>query len=138
MRSSMRVFGIVSSTVLVSALGFASFTFADEPTPDSVYKQIKESDQPSEEITTRAIGYTCGSTECTCSGELDCNKMFESGKCKGTIWDAGCDNSGPTSKCWCSTAARSTLLPQRGLKGPILRRGVEGEQQAPSEREGNK
>lgn len=134
-------FGMISSAVLLSALGFISSTLADEPTPGSVFKQVMESDQPREEIGTRDIkgsggggmGYTCGATECTCTGDIDCNNMFTSGKCKGTIWDAGCDNSGPAPKCWCSTAARSTQFPKGGLKAPlgqgqILRRGVEGEQ----------
>lgn len=132
---------MVSSAALISVLGFTSFTLAGEPTPESVFKQVTGSDQPSEEIGTRDIkgaggggmGYTCGATECTCTGDIDCNNMFTSGKCKGTIWDAGCDNSGPASKCWCSTAARSTQFPKGGMKAPlsqgqVLRRGVEGEQ----------
>ena len=139
-------FVMVSSAALISTLGFTSFTLADELTPESVFKQVTGSDQPSEEIGTRDIkgpggggmGYTCGATECTCTGDTDCNNMFGSGKCKGTIWDAGCDNSGPAPKCWCSTAARSTQFPKGGLKGSpsqgqVLRRGVDEEHPTPSE-----
>lgn len=43
-----------------------------------------------------SLGFRCGSLECTCSGDADCNDMFGSGVC-GDI--AACDEDTGVCRC---------------------------------------
>jgi hypothetical protein len=101
-----------------------------------------------------SLGYDCSTTECTCTGDADCDNMFRSGKCTGTIFDSFCDTSKPVVKCTCYFAKTTqppkrrflpiapkgqlqvppknpvpstSPVPQSEITAPVYRRGVEGE-----------
>jgi len=38
-----------------------------------------------------AVPFKCNSSECSCSGDVDCNNMFSAGVCSGDFWSANCD-----------------------------------------------
>jgi len=120
-------------------MGWPAVSLADEPKSGPTPTQGTEAVQPSGKVQERAVrmgggsklGFTCAGGECTCTGDTDCNNMFLSGKCKGTIFDAGCDTSKPTVTCWCSTTMTtqpsklSTL--SKTTVGGVYQRGVEDE-----------
>lgn len=47
-----------------------------------------------------SLGYDCNGDVCTCSGDDDCNDMFDSGEC-ASFWCSECDQSAPVVSCWC-------------------------------------
>lgn len=49
-------------------------------------------------------GFTCSLFTCECTGDIDCNDMFESDVCPG---DAMCDDD--TGRCWCSRWGGKTM-----------------------------
>jgi len=38
-----------------------------------------------------AVPFKCSTSECSCSGDVDCNNMFSAGVCSGDFWSANCD-----------------------------------------------
>ncbi len=83
---------------LFGTLGFAGCAADPNDTPDD------EAPTTTSEAALKStgggprLGYTCSGLMCTCTGDVDCNDMFGSGKC-GDI--ASCDNSGPDPVCKC-------------------------------------
>jgi hypothetical protein len=49
--------------------------------------------------------YSCGATECSCTGDADCNKMFSANVCDGDLLSANCDVSNGV-KCTCTKRAQ--------------------------------
>ena len=128
MRVNGTYVGMLRASVIVGAIVLigSPFVLADEPpampTPLTTAQEEKAIPTDSGEVQERAVrqgggmglGYDCSSgTECTCTGDVDCNNMFGSGKCTGTIFDRGCDTSKPVPTCWCTTSRQQT--PQNRL-----------------------
>lgn len=116
--------GMLRASMIACVLGLTGspFVLADEPpaTPAPLTTAQGEQSVPADsgEVRERAVrqgggqglGYDCSSgTECTCTGDVDCNNMFGSGKCTGTIFDRGCDTSKPVPSCWCTTSRQQSL-----------------------------
>jgi hypothetical protein len=53
--------------------------------------------------------YKCSGLRCTCTGDVECNDMFNSGVC-GPI--AQCDNTTSPPTCWCYKSFR--MFPKTG------------------------
>jgi hypothetical protein len=51
--------------------------------------------------------YKCAGLRCSCTGDVDCNDMFNSGVC-GPI--AQCDNTTNPPTCWCYKSIRVSLF----------------------------
>ncbi len=123
MRRNDTYVGMLRASVIVGAMGLigSPFVLADEPpampTPLTTAQEENATPADSGQVQERAVrqgggmglGYDCSSgTECTCTGDVDCNNMFGSGKCTGTIFDRGCDTSKPVPACWCTTSRQQT------------------------------
>ena len=125
--------GMLRASMIACALGVigSPFVLADEPptTPGPLTTAQEEKAIPADsgEVQERAVrqgggmglGFDCSSgTECTCTGDVDCNNMFGSGKCTGTIFDRGCDTSKPVPTCWCTTSRQQTPQNRFQSMGP--------------------
>jgi hypothetical protein len=121
--------GLVRSAVVVCAIGFAwaSFVVAAEPPASSpTVQKEKGTANDAGQVKERAVrgsggptlGYTCGATECTCTGDIDCNNMFSSGKCNGPILDNDCDTTNPSVPV-CHCLISKTTQPSKGNRLPI-------------------
>lgn len=53
-----------------------------------------------------SAGYSCQPIGCTCTGDFDCNNMFEDGACGS--WPAKCYKRGPSEYCICAPWVRMT------------------------------
>lgn len=61
-------------------------------------------------------GYTCSGLQCTCTGDADCNDMFESGKC-GDV--ASCEETTGVCKClMLKNKGPKVKAPPSGVKSP--------------------
>ena len=117
MRRHEAYIGVIRSTVVAVAIGFAwsPFALAEEPTspPTPSDQSVQERAVPMQKSTflsvprlkgTRApipsrggtMNFSCGATSCTCRGDRDCNDMFSTTVCGGS---AVCDNT--TGECSC-------------------------------------
>lgn len=120
--------GVIRSAVVVCAIGFAwsSFVVAAEPPASSpTVQKEKGTANDAGQVQERAVrksggptrGYTCSATECTCTGDIDCNNMFSSGKCNGPILDNDCDTTNPlVPVCHCLI---TMTQPPKGNRLPI-------------------
>jgi len=101
-----RLSAMIGTGVLFILLAFSTSVTssqAAEPTapPPAQEKAVQKGDLG--QVQERAVrgsggatlGFTCGATECTCTGDIDCNNMFSSGKCNGPILDNDCNTTNP-------------------------------------------
>jgi hypothetical protein len=128
MRRQDTYVGLVRSAVVVCAIGFAwsSFVVAAEPPASSpTVQNEKGTANDADQVQKRAVrksggptlGYTCGATECTCTGDIDCNNMFSSNDCRGPILDNDCDTTNPlVPVCHC---IKTMTQPPKGNRLPI-------------------
>jgi hypothetical protein len=99
MHKASKSSGALKTAAVVLALSYLLVSCGGRP----IGRVTPIRDQPITPV--GSMNFKCGfneatsKSECTCSGDADCNKMFESGFCKGTRDNASCDTGTGTCRC---------------------------------------
>ena len=105
-----------AATLIAGVLPACALGSADAPAEQAANTEHGAATEQALTATARAANFSCSGLGCTCSGDWDCNNMFDWGACGD--WPAKCYERGPGPVyCVCAPWVRAQVAPGGVMSG---------------------